>query len=78
MDERDNAIVPDREVTMKDACKRGHPFVDGSFWWNADGTRKCKVCATLTRDLRKAKAHSSGEASADAPKPLKRLAASRV
>ena len=34
---------------MRDACRRGHPYTEGSWKWQSDGSRRCLVCKRMTQ-----------------------------
>ena len=36
-------------MTYRDACKRGHPMVEGSYYWRPDGSRICRICYSARR-----------------------------
>jgi hypothetical protein len=37
--------------TLREACRSGHPLIQGNFRWKADGSRSCIECERIRRVL---------------------------
>lgn len=57
-------------MAYRDACKRGHPFVDGSFYWRPDGSRKCRICDIARRSITGKAKRARLRAEAVTPPPI--------
>ena len=32
---------------MRTACRKGHVYVEGSYYWDINGNRQCKMCQKI-------------------------------
>jgi hypothetical protein len=37
--------------TLREACRSGHPLIEGAFRWKTDGSRSCIECERIRRVL---------------------------
>lgn len=40
-------------MAHRDACAKGHRYTEESTAWRADGSRRCRICDKLWRDMRR-------------------------